>query len=192
MNQLKFISINIVSKPFTSIFEIWIFCRIFNYDTLLFLCLVFLLSRSSAQIDTEKYAVQKWLCNDSSSLEIVSCRIAYEFSSRSGYFILGETEICAKTLCRYCKIVPVNDKKLSICITMYIFRLISSSWTQIYLSRSKKISFSLCKSRYQNMPLPQTCQIWGKNLRCLHLFGNDHELFDVLKDQSGVVWWRQW
>ena len=52
--------------------------------------------------------------------------------------------------------------------------------------------FSPCKSRYQNMPLPQTCQIWGKNLRRLHLFGNGHELFDALKDQSWVAWWRQW
>ena len=84
------------------------------------------------------------------------------------------------------------EKKLSIRITMYIFWLISSSWTQIYLSWSKKICFSPCKSRYQNMPLPQTSQIWGKNLRCLHVFGNGHELFDAFKDQSCVAWWRQW
>ena len=36
----------------------------------------------------------------------------------------------------------------SICITMYIFWLISSSWTQIYYSRSKKIISSPRKSRY--------------------------------------------
>ena len=84
------------------------------------------------------------------------------------------------------------EKRLSIRITMYIFWLISSSWTQIYLSRSEKIFFSPCKSRYQNMPLPQTYQIWGKSLRRLHLFGNGHELFDALKDQSWVAWWRQW
>ena len=36
----------------------------------------------------------------------------------------------------------------SVRITMYIFWLVSSSWTQIYLSRSKKIDSSPPKSRY--------------------------------------------
>ena len=40
------------------------------------------------------------------------------------------------------------EKNWSIRITMYIFWLISSSWTQIYLSRSKKIISSPRKSRY--------------------------------------------
>ena len=41
-------------------------------------------------------------------------------------------------------------------------------------------------------PLPQTIQIWGKTLRRVHDYGNGHELFDAIKDQPCVAWWRRW
>ena len=75
---------------------------------------------------------------------------------------------------------------------MYIFWPISSSRTQIYYSRSKKIISSPRKVGIKTCPLPQTSQIWGKNLRHLHDFGNGHELFDALTDQPYVAWWRRW
>ena len=84
------------------------------------------------------------------------------------------------------------EKNRSIRITLYLFWLISSSWTQIYLSQSKKIISSSRKGVIKTCPLPQRSQIWGKNLRRLHNFGNGHELFDALKDQSCVAWWRRW
>ena len=84
------------------------------------------------------------------------------------------------------------EKKCSICITIYIFWLISSSWTQIYYSRSKKIVSSPCEVVIKTCPLPQTSQIWGKTLRRVHGYGNGHELFDAIKDQPCVAWWRRW
>ena len=82
-------------------------------------------------------------------------------------------------------------KNCSIRITMYIFWLISSSWIQIYYSRSKKIVSSPREVVIKTCPLPQTSQIWGKTLCRVHDYGNGHELFDAIKDQPCVAWWRR-
>ena len=147
------------------------------------------------------------------------------------------TKVCAKTLCRYCKIVPVNDRKkivwrnlFGLCFTHTerIFWLINSwknrssssrKWRRkIFVLKKIDLFASQCtfsdssrqaelkyiipdqrksflrrvKVVIKTCPLPQTSQIWGKNLRRLHVFGNGHELFDALKDQSCVAWWRRW
>ena len=86
----------------------------------------------------------------------------------------------------------VLRKYWSIRIKIYIFWYISSSLTRIYLSWSKKIFSSRLKFVIETCPLPQTSRIWGKNLHRFHNFGNGHERFEALKDQSCVVWWRRW
>ena len=75
------------------------------------------------------------------------------------------------------------EKNWSIRITIYIFWLMSSSWTQTYLSRWDKIISSPRKVVIKTDPLPQRCLILDTNLCRVHVFGDGYELFVALKDQ---------